>query len=251
MTYYNGNAIYNYIKENKLQNFEYQIGDIWQLVYGDKDSQPKLLMVVSAKKSEETLSVLSFKENQAYSRMLELSKSSGLPLLFMRFNKESTDLNEFYIFNQDGSWQQQSATEFKVLLSTYELPINFNVTDKSINSEISSNYQEWQRNNLGNNIKVIDLDLFKLDDNKKISAIYELKRSFIKIEIWKPFPNDFNNFKMLFNLGNACNIPVFIAYNEKPKFKEEDISKILVLQIIDATPSFSQRFYLNQNVFFE
>ena len=250
MSYYSDNAFYKYIRENSITNFEYHSGDTWQLVYGNANAEPKLLVLVFAVKQERLLAPLNNDEKNAIQRMVEISRKSGLKFISFRFNEETSLLQDVAIFTKKGPkiYPIQSLKDF---YAKYGLPINELITTKNINDKSSSPYQDWQRTHLGKDLKVIDLDLFKIY-NEEIVAIYELKRSYYDVEKWNPYPQDYNNFRMLFNLGQLCKIPVYIAYNKRTKNpSNDDISKIMTLRISNNIPEFIERCYFEPEDFFK
>lgn len=249
MSYYSDNAFYKYVRENSIASFEYHSGDIWQLVYGNKEAEPNLLVLVFAVNEENMLTSLTRDENNAIHRMAEISKKSKLPFICFRFNKAVKLLTSVAIFTNDGP-KLYAVAALKDFYKKNGLPINEYVTTKNINDKSSSAYQDWQRTHLGSDLKVIDLDLFKIKNNE-IYGIYELKRSFYDVKRWNPYPEDYNNFRMLSNLGRLCDIPVFIAYNKRTKNPlKDDISKIMTLEIIDNRPTFNNRCYFTPETFF-
>lgn len=250
MSYYSDNAFYKYIRENSITNFEYHSGDTWQLVYGNSKAEPKLLVLVFAVIQERLLAPLNDDEKNAIQRMVEISRKSGLQFICFRFNKQVDLLQDVAIFTKNGP-KMYPVQSLKDFYAKHGLPINESITAKNINDKSSSAYQDWQRTHLGRDLKVIDLDLFKIYNNE-IVAIYELKRSFYDVEKWNPYPDDYNNFRMLSNLGQLCEIPVYIAYNKRTKnpFKD-DISKIMTLTILNNRPDFGGRSYFKPEQFFE
>lgn len=53
MNYYKGNGLYEYLEQHNCQNFYFVKGDMWWLIYGDKKSNPKLLVLACAVTDDE------------------------------------------------------------------------------------------------------------------------------------------------------------------------------------------------------
>lgn len=97
---------------------------------------------------------------------------------------------------------------------------------KPINSHISSKFH-WVINKFleENRLNIIkqDLDsgLVKITDNWIFfTSFYEIKRSDISIEKWKPFEADKNNYIALYKLSLLLGIPLFTLFFNKDKLKE-------------------------------
>lgn len=232
--YYKSNALYDYIIDNNLNSFEFVSGNLWQLVYADANCIPRLLVLVSGVEGAHIYKPISNNECKAYNRIQELSSLSGVPNLFVRF-KIDQDINGFHILLQNNSFAQIEVAKLTQIFSNYGLPISENVTKKYLNDKTSSAYHNWQRGSLGSALKVTDIDLMKINPlTGSIGVIYELKRSYICINTWNPYPDDYNNFRILRNLLLNTGITFKIAYNvrtTKPTWNDN----ISVIKLFNVT----------------
>lgn len=211
--YYKSNALYEYIRKNNIDKFEFVSGNLWQLVYGDGACIPRLLVVASGVNSTQISVGVMNSERVAYSRILQLSCLTGVPAVFIRFCIDK-EVDSVYLYTSNGTFQKKTMFELTTIYSDYGLPINASSTAKYLNDKESSAYHKWQRASLGSQLKVSDIDLLKINlISNSIEVIYELKRSFISIEKWAPYTDDYNNFRLLGNLLTRTGIPLKIAYN--------------------------------------
>lgn len=209
--YYNSNDVYKRISEsNNSSDYIYAVGNSWQLVYGDRSANPKICVYVKGVKSTELFEDNSKEDQVFYNILYLLSKKISIPCYIMKFptdlgglsnsmvininNKKSTLENWLRIFHDNG---------------IHNPDINSN---KPINDKVSSGYHQWQFNNL-KGFTVSDLDLVKVDCNNNPLIVWELKRSMYPLERWKPFREDYNNFRLMSNLCYPSNVSFKIAYN--------------------------------------
>lgn len=230
--YYNSNALYEYIRENNLNQFEFATGNLWQLVYGDRDCIPKLLVVVSGVNSTQISTSILNSETVAYNRVCQLSSLTDVPAVFIRFCIDK-DVDSVYLYTSNGGFQKKTMFELTKIYSNYGLPTNTSATAKYLNNKESSAYHKWQRASLGRELTVSDIDLLKINlVNNSIEVIYELKRSFISIEKWAPYSDDYNNFRLLGNLLKGTEIPLKIAYNVRTtKPWNDNINNIKIFNV--------------------
>ena len=74
--------------------------------------------------------------------------------------------------------------------------------------------------------------MWRVSENNIPTEIFELKRSYIDIESWSPFKQDYNNFRLLSNLALLTNLKFKIIYYVRQKNPwVEDISKIKVFNV--------------------
>lgn len=235
--YYNTNAIYEYLNNKNIANFEYCYGNMWQLVYGDGNCDPKLLMVVSGVESENLNKELSPGEKSAFFRMEQIHNLTNTPVGLIRFAVDEEAISNVNIYIPDKN--KFRLTDLNQLANRFcelGLPINPNIqenTGKYLNDKESSAYHKWQRNTLGSSLKVSDIDLIKIDlHNDKIQEIYELKRSIISLSKWEPYKDDYNNFILLAKLLGETDIQLKIIYNVRTKNPwNDDISKLKIFNI--------------------
>lgn len=227
MPYYTGNAIYNYINENNLDYF-FCTKDSWTLIYGDSDSNPKLLAFVS--EVEDLSAVISVLEINQAKYAKKIAENLSLPFIFIRFQKKSDKL--FVILR--GKKVIINYQKLKDIFTKFGVS-NSGTPSKPVNQYSSSPYHDWQRNNLGK-ITVSDLDLVKFEQDEVVEII-ELKRSKISLEKWRPYEDDFPNFQLIINsiLNSNKNINFRIYYNlftnDGSGGRVEDISLIKVFTL--------------------
>lgn len=233
--YYNSNALYDYIKQNNIGNFEFVSGNMWQLVYGDTHCNPILLVLVSAVKQQNLFSALSQQESNAFRRLQQIGQLRNIPVLFIRFAVDIDSIDSVVIL-ESNNLKSVTMIELTSLFAQYGLPINEGrsiETTKYLNTKTSSAYHTWQRSTLGNGLKVSDIDLFRINPfDKSIITVYELKRSFIDLNDWQPYVVDYNNFKLLSNLFNPLGIDFKIVYNVRHKNPwRDDISNLKLFNV--------------------
>lgn len=232
--YYESNAIYDLLqKEHLIPPFFFAGPHIWHLVYGDAESLPIILLLVTAGRATNLTVAPTPVEQRSLSVLSVLATRSDLPLFHLRFG---FDIHEVYSVG----WRPQSAGEFQImpldqLAETYSglgLPVRRGTTAKAVNDKPSSAYHNWQRGTLGSNVTVTDIDLWKLDRNRTPLAAFELKRSYKQVEKWTPYRRDYPNFRLLSNALNAARIPFYIAYNRRTKSPwNDDPSKIALFMV--------------------
>jgi len=88
---------------------------------------------------------------------------------------------------------------------------------KPINSATSNPYHDWQQQEFAG-LKVSDIDLIRLDQHlQEAVEIVELKRSFISLASWNPYPDDYNNFELVRKFVSPAKAKFTIAYNVRTK----------------------------------
>lgn len=232
--YYQTNSLYQFITENSLTNFKFTSGNMWQLVYGDSQCNPKLLAIVSGINSTELENGLySDSENEAINLMSDISERSGIPLRFIRFSTITSEVSEVLTFRKgDEYYQKLSLNELKECFRNEGLPVSNSSTNKYLNDATSSAYHNWQRNELGRDLKVSDFDLWKVDSEGKPVELYELKRSIISLNRWQPYTDDYNNFRLIYNVLSDLEINFKIAYNVRTKNPwNDDISSLKIFDV--------------------
>jgi hypothetical protein len=233
MDYYKRNAIYDFIDGNRLENFKFCSGNMWQLVYGDNKCSPKLLVFVVGVNNERYDLDFSEKEKEAFFLLNNLAVKCNLPVRVIKFNSEDNSIEKIKIYEDVNSdFKDLSLMKLKDVFKEYGLPISDSATAKYLNDRTSSAYHKWQRGHLGRDLTVSDIDLWKLNPDGNVQRIYELKRSYYSIERWSPFPDDYRNFRLLSNMANIANIRFGIVYNVRQKNPfYDDISSIKVFRV--------------------
>lgn len=234
MDIYTGNKIYDYIREKDLRNYYYSSLNDWALIYGDKNSMPKLMLFLS--KVENPESRVDGEERTRLRFVMSISKFLKLPFIFIRYAEENPNV---FVWEWDGQEIKnlhpriEPWSSLTSVFQSYDLLEDGGV-NKPVNQYVSNSYHEWQRSNLGN-ITVSDLDLVKLDGNK-IVEIIELKRSKIPLHKWEPYRKDFANFKLIRNTiilsNNIISFKLFYThFSENEGFdRRENIDNIKVFK---------------------
>jgi hypothetical protein len=227
LKYYKSNAVYEALLKIKNHQFVWVSGNAWTLVYADSNVMPKLLVLAyGASWSKQSDVIRAFEY---------VSETSGIPLCFIEFDDHANEIETVTVHSSTFEPTILSLEELKIFFHENGLPVNTGVCAKSINDAESSAYHKWQRVNLGN-IVVTDIDLFRLDNERKPIEIIELKRSYYALNRWAPFSADFANFNLLLTLSNSASLKFHIAYNlreTKPVFND-DASKIVVFNYTAA-----------------
>ena len=233
MNYYKGNAIYDYINANQLINFKFCSGNLWQLVYGDSNCVPKLLaLVIGANNNQYNIGYTQH-QIDAFNLLNTFAASCNLPIKVIKFNTDVEIENVLVADNVTNQPTEITLAELREIFSQNGLPVSNTSTAKYLNDKTSSAYHKWQRGHLGRALTVSDIDLWKLTPTGAVQRIYELKRSYIAIGNWNPYPDDYRNFQLLSVLANQANIRLGIVYNvrkTKPTF-HDDISSIKVFKV--------------------
>jgi len=217
-SYYSRNGIHDYIVKNNIKNFYFVTGNMWQLIYGDPNCNPKLLVLASGVKKEEYVQNLNNEEIKAFEILCQIGSKTGLPVLYLKFIQDSDRIEEFIISKDGQSFSIASPDELTEIFSDAGLPIKEGAIKKEINDKASSIYHLWQREHLGENIVVVDIDLIKFNSNNEIEIIFELKRSYISLEKWGPYEKDKNNYILLSKIAQTMAIKLRIIYNVRIKF---------------------------------
>jgi len=236
-SYYKGNALYKYIAGNKLERFSYVTGNLWQLVYGNNNCEPKVLVTVSGV-SESEYGNINKQEIKADTQLKVLALEKGITCLFVQFRSDIEFIESIMISSdiQNDTLKQISLEELRERFNNCGLSVSNTQTGKYLNDKTSSAYHNWQRSSLGRNITVSDIDLWISNKEMKFFAVCELKRSKIAIENWEPYTDDYRNFQLIHNLINP-KYKFFIIYNLRvPKPFKDDISKLKIFEV-DFTKS--------------
>ena len=221
MRRYTGNKLYDFLKKPLSQPFYWVAGQRWLLVYGNKnDEQPRLILSVS----EGSITSKMDEEDKLLFHMGHLiATKAQIEHCYLKYE---VGKNQFLVRQGKDNSRYIDRKDFIKILSATGLDVVHNKTGKDINSASSSAYHDWQRANLGDRIIVSDIDLIRLR-KREIVELIELKRSFISIDQWKPFTNDFPNFRLMGNLCKLCQYGFYLIYNQN-KDAEDDISRLKV-----------------------
>lgn len=229
MKYYTSNAIYKKIAEKKLNSFYWVAKDAWILVYADNQYIPKAIVLA--------YNNFWLRDESIVKLTYEIAQRSGIPMIQVLFNSSQNEISSVDIAKYNEPFEKVSLDSLTDVFNGFGLPVNKKATSKAINSAESSAYHSWQRNNLGQNIVVVDIDLMKVND-KDLITVLELKRSFYDIDSWSPYTNDYPNFYVLENLCSMSKSNFYIVYNQrltKPKFFD-DASHVSVFSFNSGRP---------------
>jgi hypothetical protein len=227
--FYKGNAIYNLIEST--HSFRFTNENLWIVVYGNREAEPKVLILLSGYSNNDYESnTLTTKESEMLIYTKQISNKSKVPFLYVRYNYDSKKLYSLKIMVSD-KINTVTMEEFVKILVGYGIQKNNRGSYKPINSKASNIYHLWQVN-CGLDIITSDIDLMRVNSNLDITDVFELKRSFISIDKWEPFSNDYNNFILLSKLFNPCKIRFYLLFNQyykAPYF--DDINKLKVFKL--------------------
>lgn len=221
MDYYKTNAIYENLDGS--EDYYWVVGNAWILVYGDHGSNPKLIVFAHGKSWQVDQNIIHIVSN--------LSKETGIPAIRIEFEDSSSEIDSVDIHKGSGEKITVGLDSLKYLYQKYGVPVNNKPCQKSVNDATSSAYHNWQRASLGS-ITVSDIDLFYLGRNREKSII-ELKRSYIPLENWSPYRDDFPNFMLLSNLCSSGGYDFLISYNVRHKSPFRDDPSIIKLFYYD------------------
>lgn len=232
MSYYKSNRLYESIIEGSHNHFKFVSGNIWQLVYGDAYCDPKLLVLASGVNGNNYSSELNPAEQEAFLVLQQISEASGIPLRVVKFNIDLQEVSEVITYKQGEIPLKVSMDGLRRLFSADGVPVSNSPTRKYLNDASSSAYHNWQRESLGRELKVSDFDLWKVDRNGNPLELYELKRSFISLDRWQPYPDDYNNFRLIYNVIRRTNLTFKIVYNVRKKNPwVDDVSKVKLFNV--------------------
>ncbi|MCD9481336.1 hypothetical protein [Photobacterium phosphoreum] len=229
MAYYTSNAIYERLSSQGKVNYYWVSENAWILVYGDNLFIPKVIVLV--------FNNYWIKEAEIIRQTCNIAKSAKLPMLQIEFDCTKQTIDSVNVAHFYSIFRCLRLNDLTGLFASFGLPVQNGITAKAINSAASSAYHNWQRNNLGRNIVVADIDLMKIKDDETI-IVLELKRSFYDLEVWEPYLEDYSNFYVLENLCNLSNNKFFIIYNKrttKPTVFDDE-SKISVFSFNQGSP---------------
>ena len=242
---YESNGIYNFLRETEgTHNF--MLVDITKsvLIVSKKDTMEPMLLVLDDRIQKDEVGK-DFGEVNGESEALfvggKLSEKVNIPLVIIRYvdtEEELSDASSIEIFlkkpfmeicEEGGNLQDLIDLFNRLGIKAYREEQS---PEKDENDSLSSGFHKWQREHL--NIGIFsDIDLVRIC-NEEVVAIYELKRSYISMEEWRPYLDDINDYIMLIRFCEVANIPFSVVFvfqaNEKQyadilKSNEERINK--------------------------
>lgn len=226
--YYIGNGVYEYLVEcEEGKSFYWTAGNLWLLVYGDENFEPKVLTVASENKLGQRTTV---EEKDAVHVAQYITKGTEVPVNFVRFAPQETmDVVQYWEPGMKNI-SEISSENLKKRMMAYGLKMNEIMVHKSINDKSSSPYHDWQRRNMGDSVVVADIDLVRRDEDKPIEII-ELKRSYIDLDKWEPYRQDYRNFILISKLARKRNMDFYIVYNRRIKDPFwDDVSRLKIFE---------------------
>lgn len=179
------------------------------LVYGASGKDPRLLVLAFALSDIPGIDV-----TNAFQM---LSRQSGIPCLYLGFDGLAADVDSVRVTPRlDRKAESVSLDDVRSIFSGHGLPVSNTSCMKYQNDKLSSCYHKWQRQALGK-IRVSDIDLLEIGPRRNISRIIELKRSFLAVDEWRPFRDDFANFDLLATVAKQASADFEILYNRRTK----------------------------------
>ena len=110
-------------------------------------------------------------------------------------------------------------------------------TGKAINSHTSNEFHRFQRRAL--RMRLTDIDAWHCvcanGEESRPVALYELKRSFIAVEAWRPFADDWQAYAALLGLARRADVPLFVVYFRKG-IEIEDDTPMAVFRLESVRP---------------
>ncbi|MCG7856695.1 hypothetical protein MD537_06945 [Flavihumibacter sediminis] len=222
MEYYKSNALYEYISARNLPQFRFVVGNAWQLVYGDNNCCPLVLILAVGVKIDQIDSPPIQAERDAFNLLAIAGANANLPVRYIRFACDVAEVENVRVSDATFTYSSLSMPELSSLFGSFRLPVSNTRTAKYLNDKTSSAYHKWQRSSLGAALTVSDIDLWRLSKTGKPEIVFELKRSYYDLGSWKPFTDDYRNFKLISNLCNMAGMQFKIIYNQRIKTPFED-----------------------------
>lgn len=239
MGYYVDNALYSHLKDIKNKKFFYLSKNRWMIVYGNGNLEPKVLIYLAGMSNEEYNSdLIKFSDHENMKIVETLAESVNLPFMFVGFNENVEIMTEVKLIDKETyNFYKVSTADLLKIYESYGLFVDKSMSVKEINKSYSNVYQKWQMS-LGGRLVVSDIDLIKLE-NGSAKFVFELKRSKISLEKWKPYPADYHNFQILSNVFSKANIDFYIVYNHRQEYPfYDDISKLKVFKVNNSKSNF-------------
>jgi DNA-directed RNA polymerase alpha subunit len=105
---------------------------------------------------------------------------------------------------------------------------------KPFNSKASSSYHIWQSKQRFTG-GITDIDLLRLDNKNNPIELFEIKRSKIAIDSWKPYYNDRGGYEILSTFCKIENLDFSIVYyHYSTEELIEDITKLMVMRKLEG-----------------
>ena len=241
--YYQGNGIYQYLLQHDLcGRYFWTSGNLWTLLYANSDGTPAALCFASRVESEEELTMPPTpEETRAFQTFALLARQAELPLFSIRFVGSGDHSCEKFFFREyHGGEPGRLITPGQLLdwLKDQGLNIQSTTTEKEINNCSSSSFHDWQREHMGKSVIAVDLDLMRVGDGR-IDALYELKRSWMSLDRWKPFESDRANYLAQLHLAQRAGADFQVVYNVRRTEPEliDDVSQLKIFSLDRGWPA--------------
>lgn len=241
--YYQGNELYRYLLEQGLSDrYFWASGNMWTLLYSNRDGTPVMLCFASRVDREEELTRPStWEEAGAFQKFCLLAKQARLPLFSLRFVDDALHACERFLFKEfQGGVPAHviSSEQLLAWLGEHGLNVQRDAVKKDINDASSSPFHIWQRKHMGGSVIATDLDLMEIETGR-INTIYELKRSYLPLETWTPYEADLANYRAGYALARRAGADYRIVYNvrqTRPEFWD-DISRLKIFSLDQGWPA--------------
>ena len=207
--YYDTNDVYERLQAYGPDvPFVWVSGNAWIVAYADAGEVMRILAFVTGRSTDSANGDELTRLQSARRVAGRLANAANVPFADIWFDDTVDEIDSVRL-----NGTEINLTGLRRWFAGSGLPVNDSAPAKSINRQASSAYHDWQRAHLGT-IKVTDIDLLRMDrTTDRIEAIYELKRSYIGLDQWKPFPDDFTNFNIASGLATAVGARFRIVYN--------------------------------------
>jgi hypothetical protein len=217
MEFYRGNKLLNELKFNS--NFVSPPNGVWSLLYADTYNRPILNLRVYESESI-------FMKYKDYFPLFRSVASSELIIHGQdSFKLRWSDSNNFNLFNGISLYEEYLKKNL-VLDGSYK--------GKPFNSKASSSYHIWQSKQRFTG-GITDIDLLRLDNKNNPIELFEIKRSKIAIDSWKPYYNDRGGYEILSTFCKIENLDFSIVYyHYSTEELIEDVTKLMVMRKLEG-----------------
>lgn len=222
MDYYRSNALYDYLKERNIPRYSFVAGNAWQLIYGDNNCNPLLLVFAVGVPAAVIDAPPSAGEISAFNLLSIAASKAKLPVRYVRFASDVESVESVKVADSSFAYDTLTMKELSEMYGSFGLPVSNTQTGKYLNDRTSSAYHNWQRNSLGAALTVSDIDLWRVSDDGHPEIVFELKRSYYDLSRWQPFTDDYRNFRLISNLCNLSGMGFKILYNQRIKSPFQD-----------------------------
>lgn len=212
-SYYRSNAVYDRLHQIDDHPFVWTVGNAWTLIYGEGTAPTVIVFVRGTSATTGDVA----EEVQEAARFAEkIAERAQLPFRVVTFDDRVNEIERVTLSRTvEGAGDEVTLDHLRDEFGGLGLPVRTGAAAKAVNDATSSAYHDWQRANLGR-IVVTDLDLLRVEDGE-VTELIELKRSYIELNRWTPFTNDFANFDLAAAVASRIGARFTIAYNVRRK----------------------------------